>query len=69
MSTLINTDKIGGMQKKMHLYIVFTLQNNYRNFFDIAVYLGDIYIYKVLDHCFLLREWPHYTSSLIFRHS
>lgn len=49
----------------MHLYVAFTLQNNYRNFFDIAVYVGDAYIYKVLDHCFLLREWPRYTRSLI----
>lgn len=60
------SDKIGGILiEKMRLCIAFTLQNSCRNFFDIAVYIGDIDIYKVLDHCLLLREWPHYTASLI----
>lgn len=37
------------------------------NFFDTDIYSGDIYIFEVLYHCFLIRDWlPTYKTSLIF---
>lgn len=70
MSTLINTDKIGTyLQNKTHLYIAFTLQNNYRNFFDTAVYIGHIYIYKILDPLFLTQGMATSYNKFDVRHS